>query len=123
MSENDFADGRITVRKSELLSTIKANRDQHQKDYDEAYDGFRYQLDEQLTSHLARLKAGDIPPLTINLTVPVNHVKDYDRVIRMLEMSTAEEATISETQFTQYVMDEWHWKGQFASTVQQYSSR
>ncbi len=60
--------------------------------------------------------------LGINLTVPVDHTKDYDRVIRMLTMSTADEITISESQFTQYVMDEWNWKAAFVGTTAMYGN-
>lgn len=123
MLANNFADSQVTVKKEELLNTIKANRTKHQSDYEDAQRGFRERFEQKLIEKVNMLKQGGLPSLMIDLAVPVNHVKEYDRVVRMLEMCVADEVTITEGQFTQYVMDEWNWKGQFASTVQQYSSR
>jgi hypothetical protein len=39
----------------------------------------------------------------------------------MLEMSIAEEVTISERQFAQFVMDEWDWKEKATMTNMGYS--
>jgi len=46
---------------------------------------------------------------SVTLTEPRNHVKDYDRVITMLEMSVDETITIDAQAFDRYVMDNWDW--------------
>lgn len=74
-------------------------------------------------NNLSIAKEGGKVKLNIELTVPVEHTKDYERVIRMLTMSTADEITISESQFTQYVMDEWNWKAGFVGSTAMYNKR
>lgn len=124
MLENDFADSRVTVKKSELLATIRANRETHVADYSEARDGYRLAI-QRGAADLVRAASSASDPIDLALVtkhpVPTSHEKDYTRVIRMLEMSTAETVTISESQFSQYVLDEWTWQAVFAQTKARYS--
>lgn len=60
---------------------------------------------------------------TTDLESPRSHTKDYDLVIKMLELSTKDEITISGNQFNQYVEDEWAWKNSFVSNASIYSKR
>jgi len=46
---------------------------------------------------------------SVTLTEPSNHVKDYDRVITMLEMSVDDTITLDAQAFDRYVMDNWDW--------------
>jgi len=56
-----------------------------------------------------------------NLTAPENHIEDYIRVLRMLNMSVEDKITLSEVQFNQYVMDNWHWTRSFKTMSATYS--
>jgi len=123
MLENDFADSRITVRRTDLLEKLKANREKHVSDFKDAWEGFLKEVEVGLEKNLALVRDQRKPVLSLALTVPCDHTKDYDRVILMMEMSTKDEIIISESQFTQFVMDEWNWKAQFTSTTQQYSNK
>jgi hypothetical protein len=53
----------------------------------------------------------------------MNQTKDYDRVLKMLDMTTDEVVVLSEDDFAQYVMDEWQWKEQFSQINSTYSAR
>lgn len=117
---NDFGDSKVTIKKTELLDAIKTNREQHKKDFEETWAGFKVEVENQMVKHLELLRSEGKPMLNIPLIVPQEHTKEYDRVIRMLEMSTADEITVSETQFTQYVMDEWQWKAGFTVSSAMY---
>jgi hypothetical protein len=44
---------------------------------------------------------------SVTLTEPSNHVKDYDRVITMLEMSVDDTIPLDAQAFDRYVMDNW----------------
>lgn len=120
---NDLAESKITVKKTELLDTLRTNLENHKKDYDEALLGFKDAAKIKLEEHLDLLKTSGKVILSLGLTVPVEYSKEYNRVIKMLEMSTAEEITISESQFTQYVMDDWAWKSTFTANSQMYGKR
>lgn len=111
----------ITVKKAELLETIKKNREEHRNIFLEAQKGFREQFISELDKMLADARAGKDFRLHVGLAVPQDHTKDYDRIIRMLEMSIADEVKITEQEFTQYVQDEWGWKRDFIGTSNNYT--
>lgn len=123
MMVDEFGSSTVTVKKTELLETIRKNRAAHKATYDEAVAGYREESVAKLTSMLEAAKGGQHIETSTGLKPPVQHLKDYDRVVRMLEMSTAEEIKISENQFQQYVMDEWSWKEQFATAANMYSNK
>lgn len=123
MLVNDFGESKITIKKDELLTAIQTNREQHKKDYDEAMVGFRSASIVAMEKNLAQAREGGEVKLGIGLTTPTEHTKDYDRVIRMLTMSTADEIMISEAQFTQYVMDDWNWKAAFVGLTAAYNNK
>ena len=54
------------------------------------------------------------------LDAPINQIKEYDRAIKMLEMSVDNDITLSEQEFAEYVLDDWHWKNQFTLTNSAY---
>ncbi len=123
MALNDFADSRVTVKKKDLLDTIRRNRDHHHSQFVETMEGYRETVIKRVEQTLTGLRAGgNFDPYEFNrLTPPQDHTKDYDRVIRMLEMSTSDEITCTEKQFNQYVLDEWTWKDEFSTSNALYS--
>jgi coenzyme F420-reducing hydrogenase alpha subunit len=123
MMINDFGDNKVTVKKSDLLEALQKNRTTHAKDYAEAFEGYKVAFVQEAVKLLEQAKAGNFEKTNIGLAPPKDHTKDYDRVIRMLEMSTADEWTVSESQFTQYVLDEWGWQQEFNTSKMRYSNR
>ncbi len=117
---NDFGESKVTVDKAALLKAVMDNRAKHAKEYEEALAGYHVELVQTLTDMLAKAKDEDLEDTLIKLAKPTDHTKDYDRVIRMLEMSTADQWTISEQQFSQYVLDEWSWMGGFKALSHRY---
>lgn len=117
---NDFAESKITVKKDELLLAIKGNLATHRETFLKAQEGYRAAVIAELDKMLADARDGKKLRVAVGLVAPEDHTKDYERVVRMLEMSTASEISISEHQFAQYVLDEWGWKGKFALDTQRY---
>lgn len=120
---NDFAESKITVKKSALLEALRSNREKHSSEYKEAYEGYKVEFVKEAEKLLAYAKDGKFEKTTINCKPPEDHTKDYDRVIRMMEMSTADEITLMEQQFSQYVLDEWRWQHEFKALSARYSNR
>ena len=113
----------ITVDKKELLLTVKANRGRHREIFEEALQGYRKQAVELLEQRLDQLRRGSIIAITIHLPEPADHTKDYDRVIRMLEMDLRAQVELNEHDFAAYVMDDWQWKRQFLTSNSIYSAK
>jgi len=103
---NDFGKSTVTIKKPELLEAIKKNRDSHQSEFEDAVKGYREAAIKQLSTMLDEANNGKTIRRGLDLIEPVSHVKDYDRVIRMLEMSMADEIQITEQQFSHsYLMN------------------
>jgi hypothetical protein len=111
----------LTFSKGELLETLKENRGKHQSIFEEAQEGYRKKIIAIFEERLAAAKEGKKVSHFVSLQEPMNQTGDYDRVIRMLEMSKDDEITLDEGQFTQYVMDQWDWRGGFLNTNAAYS--
>lgn len=120
---NDFGESKVTIKRQELLEAIKTNRAQHKKDYEQAYIGFKIAAEEKMVEHLNTIRTSGEVKLSISLAVPQDHSKEYDVIIKMLEMSTADEISVSQSQFTQYVMDDWNWKAGFVGTTALYGKK
>lgn len=117
---DDFNESYVTVSKKELLEFLRANSKKHREIFLKACDGYRVKAIQVLDSMLDDAKKGLKVRQSIELVEPQDHTSDYDRVIRMLEMSQAENIKISESQFRCYVLDEWQWMGQFLGSTQRY---
>lgn len=123
MIANDFGESKVTIRKVELLEAIRKNREKHAAEYTEAYAGYEVEFVKEAVKLLALAKEGKFEKTTITCSPPQNHTKDYDRVIRMMEMCTADEIIVTEQQFSQYVLDEWQWMSAFNASKMRYSGR
>jgi len=113
---------KVTVKKDELMKLVQKNRDGHKAIFDEAVEGYRKAAEKLLEKHLAAIKKGSLTTVYVNMPRPVNHTKEYDRVIAMLQMSIADEIEVNEKDFAMYAMDDWSWKQEFLRTNSEYSS-
>lgn len=102
---------KITVKKTDLMAKLTANRERHRKIFLEALEGYRQELLSLLEAHIDHLKSDKIPPhVVITLERPEDHTRDYDRVIAMLQMDVHPEVLLSEADFAQFAQDDWRWK-------------
>lgn len=111
----------VTVQRDKLLEELRRNREAHKAIFDEAMDGYAKEAEAQLQRHLDEVRAGKIKVISVHLPVPEEHTKDYDRAIKMVEMSVADQITLDEHDFASYVMDDWAWKRQFLTSNSTYS--
>jgi hypothetical protein len=121
-----------SYNKAVLLERVRANRSQHSTDYEEARKGYKQLREERISKlriHLSQetgKRAVDAISEAMNdiyqLPRAESHVKDYDRVIDILELSSGEEVELEELEFDQYVRDEWSWKAAAAATTQFYAA-
>lgn len=100
-----------TVSKAQLLDILRANRAKHQEVFEEAVRGWHDHALKMLAGKEKEIRSGRLPrAITISLPAPENHVRDYNRVIRMLEMHLEDQYTLTEQEFSWYVEDNWDWK-------------
>ncbi len=113
----------ITVKKDDLLAALKKNMESHRATFLKAQEGYKITVIEELEAMLKDARDGKSYRTSVHLDIPVDHTKDYARIISMMEMSVDKEIKISDTQFTHYVLDEWSWQQQFRSTSAAYAGK
>lgn len=104
----------VKVNKQEFLKILRANCLSHQKAYKEA-------LEDRLKAAKVKLNAllSDIDidkeslDEVLHFPKPRCHSKDYDEIIKMMEMEVEDQVSLTQDEFSKYVQDEWHWKNDF----------
>lgn len=110
----------VTVNKSDLLAIIEENRAIHESMYNEAMEGFKESTLKTLEAEIKKFP-GNPKSVMIHCSKPTSHLKDYDRVIHMLNMHNADHIEISQSDFAKYVEDDWEWKRQWMTSNSSYS--
>lgn len=95
----------ITIKKSDLLTKIKENKENHIKEYDQAVIDYKKEATLQLESQLKAVSEGSLKA-HLQLITPVNNSEQYDKVIKMFEWELKDEVTLSQDEFNEYVLDE-----------------
>lgn len=113
----------VRVDKANLLEKIKENRAKHAEAYEQAVVGYRQELVEKLKEMLKDAKAGKNVAGHVGLQAPQHNLRDYDRAIAMLEASLDSELELDQNEFSNYYMDEWHWKDQFTALNSTYIAK
>jgi len=110
-----------SVKKQELLDIIKKNRDAHHDIFMKACEGFQKEMLKRLAQKMKIIRAGKMVDSFVGLPIPEDHTRDYNRVIRMIELDTRDIIELSEQEFAQFVMDDWAWKKEWVSTASNYT--
>lgn len=113
----------VDAKVSELLETLKKNREAHNAIFLEAVEGYQKEAVRILEEHIARIKKGTREQVYVSLPVPVEHTFDYDRAILMLKMHQGETFELDEQSFAELVMDEWGWRQTFLTSNSTYSPK
>ena len=116
-----FGGGMINVDKTKLLETLRKNRDGHRGTFLEAMEGFKKTAHDELNRMADDIVKGKSVRLHAELEVPQDHTEEYNAAIQQLEWETADQVSISHSQFNSLVLDKWGWSAQFAATSQRYT--
>lgn len=113
----------VTVNKHELLAILKNNRQEHHEIFLEAQEGYRKAIITELDQMLADARNGKKIRRAIQLVEPMDQTSDYDRAIRMVEMSIKDEIELSEHDFSCLVLDQWDWHQRWSLANSAYSPK
>lgn len=123
-------DGNTLIKTEELKDVLVENRDKHKAELEVALNGWRVEyaakLEGFLTEAATKSKSflEDGHRVTLNFrgpSKPADHTKDYDAIIRKMELSQSPTIWLSDSLFEQFVMDNWAWKGKHAEDYANYS--
>lgn len=104
----------IKVKKEELVTILRDNRAKHRSEFEKALKNYRTSVIGILEDKLKDARDNKRVKHRIELEQPMDQTKDYDRALKMLEMSVDGVVELSEVNFAQYVQDDWSWKQQFS---------
>ena len=113
----------ITANKEDVLKTLRANRDEHADVVKEAREGYVKRAEKALANRLAAVKEGKLVSLAFNLKPPLDHTKEYDLAINMLELHLGDEIELTAMQVQNFIRDEWGWKQRWSSSNSMYSDK
>lgn len=111
---------KVKVEKKALLDAVRKNRESHRGLFLKACDGYRAECIKRLDEALNDAKANKRIVMAFGLAEPVDMTKEYDRIIRMLEMSVDDTVELTTEEFAQYVMDDWRWAAHARATNSTY---
>ena len=115
----------VKVEKNELLGIVRDNKKKHVKEFDEAVKDYKKAAVKVAKEHVELAKTGDLDSIAKIRAMPqkpTSYEKDYDRAIRMLELSVESVIELEEDIFNQLVLDEWSWKQGFVAQSALYKS-
>ncbi len=111
----------ITIKKEELIKTIKKNMKIHAREYKELHEIYTKLAISELEKLIKDIKIDSKgKSLYISLSEPQSNKDDYKIALEMLDLEVNDNVTISEKEFRQYIKDEWSWSNAFAISKASY---
>lgn len=107
----------VKVNLVTLLATIKQNKDNHDAAFVKTVEQYKEAVLKAVEHNLEIAKTGDLEKIANMKPMPpspVTYTSSYEKMIKMLEMSVDTDIELSDSEFDQYVMDNWYWKPSFA---------
>lgn len=112
---------KVKVYRNELLEVLQKNRDAHRDIFERALIGYRKAVIEVLEKRLDEARSNKKVGTYINLREPIDQTSDYNKAIRMMEMSVDDKIELTETEFSNYVLDDWSWSAKVSDTNMAYT--
>lgn len=115
----------VKMNKDELLKIVRENKIKHVKEYEEAVGDYKALVYKIASDNLVLARSEDLEKFKLIRHVPskpVSYETDYNRAIRMLELSIDTVIELEDDVFNQLVLDEWAWKQSFTTTNAVYKS-
>lgn len=114
----------VKIEKQKLLEILKKNRADHRSVFIKAQDKYREVAIKEMDKQLKAARDGESFVLSrfTELSAPRDYTAEYDRTIKMLEMSVDEVIVVSSQEFSCFVEDKWHWTRDWAVSNSRYTS-
>ncbi len=112
----------VKVCRNKLLDTLKDNLEKHKVDVKEALEARHTETKEYFKNLSEKIEKDPTfqPKETISFPKPQDNSAEYERAIRMVDMSVEDIIELTEDQFDKLVMDNWYWKQDLIRTASMY---
>lgn len=111
----------VLISRDKLLVEMKKNRELHRKQFEEALEGWKDRVLEELEKSVSDAKKRLRFSTHINLPRPEDHTSEYDAVIDQVEWNEEDQVELDLHSFNQFVRDDWGWKSDFLSNASMYT--
>jgi len=111
----------ITVKKKDIISALEKNKKKHIKAYEKAVQEYDKIARKQIKEFEKELDKGNMG-MQINLTTPINNSARYSKLINMFELELKDEIELSQSQFDEFIHDEFGWSRQAYATNESFKS-
>jgi hypothetical protein len=114
----------VKMNRKELLKIVKDNAKKHVTEYVESVEDYKVAVLKVAQENLKKAKTADTKQFKFRAmpTAPQSYEDNYNRAIRMLELSVEDIIEVEEHVFNQLVLDEWGWKQNFVAQSALYKS-
>ncbi|MEK6233762.1 MAG: hypothetical protein N2C14_03535 [Planctomycetales bacterium] len=101
----------VTVKREDLLERLRANREKHEVEFEQAISAWQAELARVLESTNSGACL-EFPHSLDQLRedCPVSHLLEYDQAIDMFTMCVREQVKLDSDAFNTFCRDEWGWK-------------
>lgn len=107
------------IEKGKLLEVLRENLAKHKAEFETAMTDYWEALEIYHSTQLERARSKNKKGLDVPApAMPASQEKEYEKVIRQLELSIDDKIVLNDTQFQTYVMDDWFWKPTFTANNQ-----
>ena len=96
-----------------IIQRLRENRKKHEEIFNESVIGYQKKAIEMLAERLEKVRANPLEHTSVPLSVPTNHLKEYDRTILMVDQCLDVELELDEQEYSQYIQDNWAWSRSF----------
>jgi hypothetical protein len=110
----------LVIKREQLISILKDNRKDHHEKFVKAVAIYKEKAVEVLKRNIDNISSGKKLRVYFVLPVPEEHLKDYDRAIRSLELDARDEIKLTEQDARNYVDDFWGWSQSYLSNTTAY---
>ena len=115
----------VNINRDELLAIVRDNKEKHIEQFKESIADYKKAALQIAKDNLALVRTGQVEEIAKVKNMPpkpVSFENEYNRAIRMLELSVDETIMLEQDVFNQLVLDEWHWKHTFMTNSTTYKS-
>jgi hypothetical protein len=114
------------VNISELVDTLKKNREEHVEIVEEAQAEFRKLATAKIEQMLEDARSGKGIQTSLGLKVPSIHTDAFDNAIGLMEMTMRANETVIEIdagEYERFVRNNWEWTSEFVASNRRYSNK
>jgi hypothetical protein len=111
----------VKVRVEEVLKIVRKNKGKHDMIYKAATEAYWEKAEKVLNKCLKDIRNKKIISAYLDLSVPTDHGSDYERVIRMMELSVDKDIVLDDVSFSKFILNNWDWKQEFVRITRTYA--